>query len=82
MLCRIFIQVNKQNRIKKCRILENISSFFLPQCVPLIFIAVFAERPKAFVEFASPKYAVLESAKLVKITVMRTGNTKIPATVR
>lgn len=35
----------------------------------------------ARVEFAAPKCAVLESDKLVKIGVTRTGNTKITATV-
>ncbi|XP_028395158.1 sodium/calcium exchanger 3-like [Dendronephthya gigantea] len=40
-----------------------------------------SEPPKTFVEFASPQYAVLESSKIVKIAIIRTGNTKIPAVV-
>lgn len=36
----------------------------------------------ARVEFAAPKCAVLESDKLVRIGVKRTGNTKITASVK
>lgn len=45
------------------------------------FIAAGKVQP-ARVEFAAPEFAVLESDKIVKIGVKRSGNTKITASVK
>lgn len=46
------------------------------------FISLGGKVQPARVEFAAPKCAVLESDKLVRIGVTRTGNTKITASVK
>lgn len=48
----------------------------------VFFVASAGKIQPARVEFAAPKCAVLESDKIVRIGVKRTGNTKLATSVK
>lgn len=56
-------------------------AIFPPQSNLISLITAGKVQP-ARVEFAAPEFAVLESDKIVKIGVKRSGNTKITASVK